>query len=78
MNGHLSRTEVIGLSALSLSCCAILVNTFQGDGEPVIASIAFSGIAFSLACYLIPRLGPIFVKAGLKGRDLSKPSKPEM
>ena len=73
-----SRTEALGLSALSLTCIGILVNTFQGDGEPLTASIAFSGIAFALTCYLIPRLGPAFAKAGLRGRDMSKPKKPEM
>jgi UDP-N-acetylglucosamine--dolichyl-phosphate N-acetylglucosaminephosphotransferase len=70
--------EAVSLSALSLTCLGVLINTFHGDGEPVIASIAFSGIAFALTCYLIPRLGPVFVKAGLRGHDMSKLKKPEM
>lgn len=70
--------ETVSLLALSLTCFAILINTFHGDGEPLLASIAFSGIAFALTCYLIPRLGPVFLKAGLRGRDLSKPKQPEM
>lgn len=70
--------EAVSLSALSLICLGVLINTFHGDGEPLIASIAFSGIAFALTCYLIPRLGPVFAKAGLRGRDMSKLKKPEM
>lgn len=74
----ISKVEVLSLSALSLACIGVLVNTFQGDGEPLIASLAFSGIAFALTCYLIPCLGPVFMRAGLQGRDMSKPTKPEM
>lgn len=73
-----SMTDAVGLSALSLTCLGVLVNTFHGDGEPIIASIAFGGIAFALTCYLIPRLGPTFVQARLVGRDMSKLKKPEM
>ena len=73
-----SMTEAISLSALSLTCAGILVTTFHGDGEPLTASIAFSGIAFALTYYLVPRLGPVFMSAGLQGRDMSKLKKPEM
>jgi UDP-N-acetylglucosamine--dolichyl-phosphate N-acetylglucosaminephosphotransferase len=38
------------------------------------ASLAFSVIAFVSTLVLIPRFGPAFVKAGLKGRDLLKKS----
>lgn len=56
----------------------MIVNTFQGDGEPLIASIAFSGIAYAATFSLIRWLGPVFMKAGLKGKDMAKARKPEM
>jgi UDP-N-acetylglucosamine--dolichyl-phosphate N-acetylglucosaminephosphotransferase len=74
----LSRTEawsLLGVIGISL---AIIYNTTQGDGEPLIASIAFSGVAFSSTYALIRWLGPTFIKAGLKGKDMAKPRKPEM
>jgi hypothetical protein len=40
----------------------------------IYASLAFSVIAFVSTLVLIPRFGPAFVKAGLKGRDLLKKS----
>lgn len=36
------------------------------------ASFGFSIFAFLSTLYLVPTLGPIFVKANLKGRDLLK------
>lgn len=36
------------------------------------ASLGFSVFAFVAVAYLIPKLGPVFVKANLKGRDLLK------
>ncbi|KAI1335851.1 glycosyl transferase family 4-domain-containing protein [Xylariaceae sp. FL0016] len=68
----LSRTETLGLSALALACVAVLVRTFEGEGEPLIASLALSGLAFAASYAMIRWLGPTFIKAGLKGRDLSK------
>ncbi|KAF2264064.1 UDP-GlcNAc-1-phosphate transferase [Lojkania enalia] len=68
----LSRTEVYSLLSLSLACCGILANTLQGDGEPLIASIAFSGLAFSCCYALIRWLGSAFMRAGFKGKDLCK------
>ncbi|KAL9004090.1 MAG: hypothetical protein Q9188_003076 [Gyalolechia gomerana] len=78
MSNVLSRTETLNLLALSVTCLAVLANTFQGDGEPLIASLAFSGIAFSFTYSLIRWLGPSFIHAGLKGRDMSKARKPEI
>lgn len=78
MSTALGRTEVYSLLSLSLACLGVLANTFQGDGEPLIASIAFSGIAFS-ACYsLIRWLGNAFIRRGFKGRDLCKVKQTEM
>jgi UDP-N-acetylglucosamine--dolichyl-phosphate N-acetylglucosaminephosphotransferase len=68
----LSRGETLGLVALSLLCATILANAFQGDGEALVASAALSGLAFA-ACYAMIRwLGPTFIRAGLKGRDMAK------
>ncbi len=78
MNSTLSRVEAWSLLTLSAACVGIIVNTFQGDGEPLIASLAFSGIAFSFTFSLIRWLGDRFIKANLKGRDMSKLKKVEM
>lgn len=74
----LSSTEILSLLSLSLACCGIIANTFHGDGEPLIASLAFSGIAFSATFAMIRWLGPAFMKAGLKGKDMSKVNKKEI
>lgn len=78
MNSALSSTETLSLLSLSLACFGIIANTFHGDGEPLIASLAFSGIAFSSSFAMIRWLGPTFMKAGLKGKDMSKVHKKEI
>lgn len=78
MTSELSFTESLSLLSLSLACVGIITNTFSGDGEPLIASLAFSGIAFSAAYAMIRWLGPVFMKAGLKGKDMSKVHKKEI
>lgn len=78
MTDSLSRSETWSLLSLSGACFGIITNTFQGDGAPLVASLAFSGLAYSATYALIRWLGPTFIKAGLKGRDMSKPSKKEM
>ncbi|OJJ46752.1 hypothetical protein ASPZODRAFT_166960 [Penicilliopsis zonata CBS 506.65] len=40
--------------------------------------MAFSGIAFAVAYSMIRWLGPVFMKAGLKGKDMAKPRRPEI
>jgi hypothetical protein len=74
----LTRAETLGLLSLFAACVGIILNTFHGDGEPLIASLAFSGIAFALTYSLIVWLGETFMKAGLKGKDMSKLKKVEM
>ncbi|GAQ34849.1 tunicamycin resistance protein [Aspergillus tubingensis] len=74
----LSRQETWRLFALVGACVGILLNTFQGDGAPLVASLAFSGIAFAVAFSMIRWLVPVFLKAGLKGRDMAKPRRPEI
>jgi hypothetical protein len=66
------------LLALVGAGLAILNATFQGDGAPLVASIALCGIVFAVAFSLVRWLGPAFIKAGLKGKDMAKPSRPEM
>lgn len=69
---ELTGAEAISLAALTLVCATILANTFQGDGEALIASVALSGLAFAASFAMIRWLGPTFIKAGLKGRDMAK------
>ena len=78
MSTNLSRVESWSLLAISAACVGIIVNTFHGDGEPLIASLAFSGLAFALTFSLIRWLGEVFMKANLKGRDMSKLRNTEM
>jgi UDP-N-acetylglucosamine--dolichyl-phosphate N-acetylglucosaminephosphotransferase len=77
-NTALSSTETWSLLALSISCLAVLAQTLHGDGAPLIASLGFSGLAFALTYALIRWLGDVFMKAGLKGKDMSKVRKVEM
>jgi UDP-N-acetylglucosamine--dolichyl-phosphate N-acetylglucosaminephosphotransferase len=78
MDSTLSFTESLTLLSLSAACLGIIGNTFHGDGEPLIASLAFSGIAFSSSYAMIRWLGPTFMKAGLKGKDMGKVHKKEI
>ncbi|KAE8359977.1 glycosyl transferase family 4-domain-containing protein [Aspergillus caelatus] len=77
-SSSLSRQETWRLLMLVGICASILLNTFQDEGAPLVASIAFSGIVFAVAYSLIRWLGPVFMKAGLKGRDMAKPKRPEI
>ncbi|KAK5660396.1 hypothetical protein OQA88_12939 [Cercophora sp. LCS_1] len=74
----LTNTETWSLFILSGTCLAILANTFQGEGEPLIASLALSGLAFSATFALIRWLGPTFIRSGLKGVDMSKTTRREL
>jgi UDP-N-acetylglucosamine--dolichyl-phosphate N-acetylglucosaminephosphotransferase len=74
----LSFTETLSLLSLTLASFGIIANTFRGDGEPLIASLAFSGLAFAASYSMIRWLGPTFMKAGLKGKDMSKIHKKEI
>ncbi|KAF2999879.1 tunicamycin resistance protein [Curvularia kusanoi] len=74
----LTTTETISLAAVSWASIAVLANTFRGEGEPLIASIAFSALAFA-ACYALIRwLGDAFMRRGFKGKDLCKAKKTEI
>lgn len=69
---QLSGNETYSLAALSATCAAILYHSFQGDGEALFASLALSGLAFAASYAMIRWLGPSFIKAGMKGRDMAK------
>jgi UDP-N-acetylglucosamine--dolichyl-phosphate N-acetylglucosaminephosphotransferase len=74
----LTTTERLSLLSLSFASTAVLLNTFQGEGEPLLASLSLSGLAFSLCYAMIRWLGPTFMAAGFKGRDMSKSYKSEI
>lgn len=74
----LTTKEVLYLSLLTVTCCGIVAHSLRGDVEPVLVSVAFSGIAFAFTYSLIQWLGKAFMKVGLKGRDMSKLRKEEM
>lgn len=78
MSTSLSSTESWTLISLVLACLAIFGQTFRGDGAPLVASIALSGLAFAMTYSMVSWLGPTFMKAGLKGKDMSKVKKLEM
>jgi len=72
MSAELSKREAWSLLTLLGCSIAVLANTFQGDGAPVVASIAFSALAFSVTYAFVRWSGPSFVKAGMKGKDIGK------
>ena len=74
----LTRPETLSLLTLSSASVAVLLNTFHGDGEPLIASLSLSLLAFALCYAMIRWLGPTFMKAGFRGRDMSKAHKSEI
>lgn len=74
MASILSRNETWSLLVLLGASLAVIANTFQGDGEPLVASLAFSSLAFTLTYAFVRWAGPAFMKAGLKGKDMSKHS----
>lgn len=78
MSAELSRTETWSLLTLLGACGAVLVNTWQNNGEPIYASIALSGAAFAISYAIIRWTGDAFMKAGRKGRDMSKKISVEM
>jgi UDP-N-acetylglucosamine--dolichyl-phosphate N-acetylglucosaminephosphotransferase len=78
MTATLSRTESWTLLTLSAACLAVAANTSQGDEQHLITSLAFSGLAFSATFAIVRWAGPSFLKAGRKGRDMSKTNAKEI
>ncbi|RDW90809.1 UDP-N-acetylglucosamine--dolichyl-phosphate N-acetylglucosaminephosphotransferase [Aspergillus mulundensis] len=75
-SNYLSRRETWSLLVLAGACLGVLVNTFEGEGAPLVPSVAFSGIAFAVTFSMIRWLGPVFIRAGLSGKDMAKPERP--
>lgn len=73
----LSNTETLALYGITAACAAVLYQAVR-EGAPIITSIALSGFAFAATYPLITWTGPNFMKAGLKGVDMSKPYKKEI
>lgn len=75
----LTLTETLAHLGLSAAALSLLVRTLTSDpGQPLVASLALSMLAFSLAYAMIRWLAPSFVSHGFKGRDLCKPGRPEI
>lgn len=72
MTGQLSNTEAWSLLACSAASLGVLSNTWSSDGAPVFASLALSGLAFSSSYAIIRWTGDAFIRAGRKGKDMSK------
>ncbi|RVX66669.1 hypothetical protein B0A52_09482 [Exophiala mesophila] len=72
MSASLSHAERWSLLLTTGASIAVISKTFNGDGAPLVASIAFSTLAFSMTYAFIRWSGPSFAKAGLKGKDMSK------
>lgn len=74
----LSHSEKWSLLLVTGASLAVIANTFHGDGAPLVASLAFSTLAFSMTYAFVRWSGRSFVKAGLKGRDMCKVNPKEM
>ena len=79
MSTSLSHMETWCLLALVAGCLGVLAKYIsEGNGNPLVASLALSGIGFAASFSMIRWLGRVFMKAGMKGKDMAKPRKPEM
>ncbi|RKF53433.1 UDP-N-acetylglucosamine--dolichyl-phosphate N-acetylglucosaminephosphotransferase [Golovinomyces cichoracearum] len=78
ISSTLSFSESMSLTALMAASFVIIFHALHDDSEPLIASVAFSSIAFVATYAMIRWLGPNFIKAGLKGIDMSKSYKREI
>lgn len=72
MAGELSNTEILALSVCSGACLNVLYLTWGEDGAPLFASLALSGLAYVFSYAIIRWTGDAFMRAGRKGRDMSK------
>lgn len=76
--GQLTQKEANGIWLLVTLCTFVLSAALQGEAAPIITSIALTGFAFAATYALIIKTGPNFIKAGLKGVDMSKKTKKEI
>lgn len=72
MSGELTNTESWSLLACSAACLSVLYKSWGEDGAPLFASLALSGLAFAATYAIIKWTGDAFMKAGRKGKDMSK------
>lgn len=72
MAGELSNTEALSLLACSGVCFSVLYRSWGEDGAPLFASLALSGLAYAVTYAIIRWTGDAFIKAGRKGKDMSK------
>ncbi|KAI5793248.1 glycosyl transferase family 4-domain-containing protein [Geopyxis carbonaria] len=66
------------LFTLCGACIGLIWTVFAGDGEPLVASLGFAGLAFAATYCLITWLGEAFKRVGFVGRDRSKRDKREI
>lgn len=71
---EISLWKLGGVLLPVVAAVGVLPTLHSAHQDAVYASVAYSTIAFAVTIYVIPRLGPSFVKIGLKGRDLLKES----
>ncbi|KAF3919181.1 Phospho-N-acetylmuramoyl-pentapeptide-transferase [Arthrobotrys entomopaga] len=74
----ISTKEYLALFTLMSGCTAIIIAAFRSHGEPIVASLGFSGFAFAATYCLIPWLGDAFKRVGFKGKDMAKTHRPEI
>ncbi|KAL7270564.1 tunicamycin resistance protein [Rhizina undulata] len=78
MSQQLTAGWYFFLFTLVGACCGLIYTVFSGEGEPLIASLGVSGIAFAASFCMISWLGDAFKKVGLKGKDLAKSDRREL
>ncbi|RCI08536.1 hypothetical protein L249_8915 [Ophiocordyceps polyrhachis-furcata BCC 54312] len=71
-NPSLSHKESLTLLTLTTASMATMAKTVLAEGEPLLASAALSVSSFALCYAMVRWLGPAFMKAGLRGRDMGK------
>ncbi|QIX00712.1 hypothetical protein AMS68_006229 [Peltaster fructicola] len=74
----LSRTETSLLGLGFIASVAVLIKTWQDNGEPLLSSLAISGLAFTSCFALIRWTGDAFLAKGFKGKDMSKKNPTEI
>lgn len=77
--GKLSATEFWSLAVLMAASAVIFSAAIaHDDPQPIVTSIALSGMAFAAAYYLIIFAASSLGRIGLKGTDMSKKVKKEI
>lgn len=69
--GQLSGKESSSLLLLAALCIGLLSHAFNGGGQPIVASLALSGMAFAATYAMIVKSGPSLQKV-FHGADMAK------